>query len=614
MADLQTLKIVFQPEGRTVYVLPDTTAIEAAAQAEIVLETPCGGKGHCGKCRVKIASGCPKPTEHDAKFFTPEELAAGWRLACQTRLVKNAVIEVPQDVRFFGQKILVDGIARKVELDPSLRKIAVQVPQATLDDQACDLDRVRQVLKAALPKPVVSLPFIRTLPAALGTGGDCTLLLKNDELAAVEKSDTTSVCYGVAVDIGTTSVVGALMDLTTGREICSASRMNPQVSRGDDVISRLTYIAENPGGLNELHELILGCVNDVIAELCETAEIAGDDIYEVCTVGNTTMNHIFLNVDPRGIAQSPFAAVVREGINAPAAEMGIRINPAGNVFASPNIAGFVGGDTVGVILATGMMHGSSVRLAIDIGTNGELVLAAKNKVLSCSTAAGPAFEGARIRQGMRAAQGAIDKVIFNDSVEVTTIGNAPARGICGTGLIDSVAEMVRTGVVDYTGRILDPGEFDAPGFLKERIASRDGANLFVLVSADKAHNNHAVSLTQRDVREVQLAKGAIRAGIEILLTEMGLTSSDIDEVYLAGAFGNFIRRSMAKRLGLLPAIPSDRIKFVGNAAGTGAKMLLAARKFREEAEIISRNVRYVELGGRPDFQEQFMMSMLFDAE
>jgi len=614
MADLQTLKIVFQPEGRTVYVLPETTIIEAAAQAEIILETPCGGKGHCGKCRVKIASGCPKPTEHDTKVFAADELAAGWRLACQTKLQKNAVIEVPQDVRFFGQKILVDGIARKVDLDPSFRKIAVRVPQATLDDQTCDLDRVRQVLKAALPKPVVGLPFIRTLPFVLGTGDQCTLLLKNDELAAVEKDDTTSVCYGVAVDIGTTSVVGTLMDLTAGTEIATASRMNPQVSRGDDVISRLTHITENAGGLSELHGLIVGCINDIIAELCETAEIAGDDIYEVCTVGNTTMNHIFLNVDPRGIGQSPFAAVVREGVNITAAEMGIRINRAGNVYASPNIAGFVGGDTVGVILATGMMHGSGVRLAIDIGTNGELVLAAQDRVVSCSTAAGPAFEGARIRQGMRAAQGAIDKVIFNDSVEVTTIGNAPARGICGTGLIDSVAEMVRTGIVDYTGRILDPAEFDAPDFLKQRIVSRDGSNGFVLVPADKAYGNRAVSLTQRDVREVQLAKGAIRAGIEILLKEMGLSSGDIDEVYLAGAFGNFIRRSMAKRLGLLPGIASEKIKFVGNAAGTGAKMLLAARKFREEAEIISRNVRYVELGGRPDFQEQFMMSMLFDAE
>ena len=608
----EAIKIIFQPEGRAVYVLPGTTILEAAGKAGIVLETPCGGKGSCGKCRVKIISGCPQPGEADRKIFSDEELEAGMRSACQNRLTEAAVVEVPYDARFFGQKILVDGIKRDVTLNPTFRKLFVTVPEPTLADPRCDLDRLKGCLAGAVPNPVARLPLIRALPGLLDEHeNQFTVVLENDEIVTIEKGDTTGSCHGVAVDIGTTSVVGMLVDLTTGEEKLVASRMNPQASRGDDVVSRLTYIPENKAGLQELRDSIIDCINDIIAELCEKAGVPSERIYELSAVGNTTMNHIFLGIDPRKIAQAPFAAVLREAANVKAADIGIRINPLANVYTSPNIAGFVGGDTVGVILATGMLHGDSVRLAIDIGTNGELVLATRDRVVSCSTAAGPAFEGARIRFGMRAASGAIDKAVFNEAVHVTTIDNAPARGICGTGLIDSIAEMVRTGVVDYTGRLINADEADMADFIKERIVEAEDANEFVLVQADKTHNGQHIVLTQRDVREVQLAKGAIRAGIEILLVELGLTAADIDEVYLAGAFGNFIRRSMAKRLGLLPDIASEKIAFVGNAAGTGAKMILAAREFRAEAERISREVEYIELAGRPDFQQEFMASMLF---
>jgi len=608
----QTIKVIFQPEGRAVYVLPGTTVLEAAGKAGIVLETPCGGKGTCGKCRVKVASGCPPPTDADRDAFSDDELNEGARLACQNRLTEAAVVEVPQDTRFFGQKILVDGIKRDVKLNPTFRKIFVTVPEATLEDPRCDLDRLKACLVDVTPDPIAKLPLIRALPRLLDEHeNEFTVVLENDEIVTIEKGDTTDHSLGVAVDIGTTTVVGMLIDLITGESKLAASRMNPQVSRGDDIVSRLTYISENGTGLNELHESIIGCVNEIVVELCERTGVPCDHIYELSAVGNTTMNHLFLGIDPRKVAQSPFAAVLREAANVKASQIGIRINPLGNVYTSPNIAGFVGGDTVGVILATGMIHGDSARLAIDIGTNGELVLATKGRVVSCSTAAGPAFEGARIRFGMRAATGAVDKVIFNGGVHVTTIADTPPRGICGTGLIDSVAEMVRTGVVDYTGRIIDTDEADLADFLQERIVKADGSNNFILVDADKTHNGKHILLTQRDVREVQLAKGAIRAGIEILMAELGLTADDIDEVYLAGAFGNFIRRSMAKRLGLLPDIPSERIAFVGNAAATGAKMVLAARELRAEAERISREVRYIELAGRADFQERFATSMLF---
>jgi uncharacterized 2Fe-2S/4Fe-4S cluster protein (DUF4445 family) len=610
--DSGTIRVVFEPEGRAVFVLSGTTIIEAAGKAGIILETPCGGNGTCGKCRVKVVSGRPKPTEADSNIFSPEELKEGMRLACQSRLTREAVVDVPREVRRFRQKILVDGIKRDVTINPTFRKVFVRVAEPTLDDPRCDLDRLKGCLAHVTAQPAANLPLIRMLPHLLDANQDgFTVVLENDDIVTIEKGNTAGSCHGVAIDIGTTSVVGMLVDLVTGEGMFTASRMNPQIVHGDDVVSRLTYISQQEGGLEELRDSIVGCINEIIVELCEKAGIGCSQIYEMCAVGNTTMNHIFLGVDPSQIARSPFAAVYREAVNVKASQLGIRINPLGNIYASPNIAGFVGGDTVGVILATRMLHGDSVRLAIDIGTNGEVVLATKDRVIACSTAAGPAFEGARIRHGMRAANGAIDKVIFNEGVYVTTIADEPARGICGTGLIDSVAEMVRTGVVDHTGRLLTASEAGLPSFLRERIVENVAGNEFILVDGDRTHNGEHIVLTQRDVREVQLAKGAIRAGIEILLAEMGLTAGDINEVYLAGAFGNFIRRSMAKRLGLLPDIPSERITFVGNAAGTGAKMVLAARELRMEAERISGEVEYIELGGRPDFQQEFMESMLF---
>ena len=617
------IKVIFEPEGRAVYVPPGTTILEAAGLAEITIETPCGGKGHCGKCRVRVSAGVQKPTEADEKIFSKKQLAHGMRLACHNRIVEPAVIEVPDEARFFGQKILVDGVRNDVAVCPSFRKVFVNVPAATLEDQSCDLDRLKRQLAWLASQPPASQPLagqqlaaallvVRDLPHSLHEwNNELTVVLQDEHIVALEKGNTASACYGVAVDIGTTTVVGMLVDLASGDQRHAASRINPQVSRGDDVISRLTYIRDDSAGLKDMHDRIVGCINDIVAELCEKSGISADTIYELAAVGNTTMSHVFLGINPGKLAEAPFAAVVREAVNVRAGELGVRINPRGNVYVAPNIAGFVGGDTVGVILATSMMHGHANRLAIDIGTNGELVLATKDRVVSCSTAAGPAFEGARIKQGMRAANGAIDKVIFNGSVEFTTIGNAPPRGICGTGLIDSVAEMVRTGVVDYTGRIITSDEAPLPDFLKERIVRDGDSNDFILVEGAKSHNGHPIRLTQRDVREVQLAKGAMRAGIEILLSELGLTAQDLDEVYLAGAFGNFIRKEMAMQIGLLPEVDPAKIKFVGNAAGTGARMLLTAGACRAEADRISTTVRYVELAGRPDFQQAFMMSMLF---
>ena len=612
----ETLKVTFEPEGRSVYVLKGTNLIEAAGEAGIILNTPCGGQGTCGKCRVQITTGTPEASETDAKALSESELEAGYRLACQTKVQDSLVVFVPDDVRFFEQEILTHGVHRDVAIRPAVTKHHVCLEPATLENPIADADRLLLALKEAAPEAGIDLDVMRELPMRLRSGSDGVTVVYDADakrIITIEEGDTTAENYGVAVDIGTTTVVGMLLDLNTGRQVAVAARTNPQVARGDDVISRITYVQENEQGLKELQETIAGCLNDIIGEVCEKAGIARTRIYEVTVVGNTTMGHIFLGIDPRHIAQAPYAAVYRKAVTTTASRAGLAIHEEGRVFAMPNIAGFVGGDTVGVILATDLMFSDEIRLALDIGTNGEMALGSKDRIIACSTAAGPAFEGARIRFGMRAAEGAVEKVVFNEDVEIRVIGNVPARGLCGTALIDTVAELLRVGVVDCMGKMLSPDEVPASvsDAIRRRVVPGSPGFDFVLVEGERTHNGEPVLLTQKDVREVQLAKGAISAGLSIIMKELGVTTDDIAEVLLAGAFGNFIRRSKAKRIGMIPDLPTQRIRCVGNAAGVGARMVLAARECRELAERISQNADYVELGGRPDFQMEFMNAMIF---
>jgi len=327
--------------------------------------------------------------------------------------------------------------------------------------------------------------------------------------------------------------------------------------------------------------------------------------------GNTTMNHLLLGIDPRSLGEMPFVAAIRDAVNIKARGLGVNMRPGGNIHGVPNITGFVGGDTVGMILAAGMLDDDRLLLAIDIGTNGEIVLGSKAGMVSCSTAAGPAFEGARIRFGMRASDGAIDKVVINSDVEVNVLGGVEPRGICGTGLIDAIAELLRYGIIEPTGRLRKAGELpgDVPDALRARLIEGENGTEFVL--AWNGPEGKPIVLTQKDIREVQLGKGAISAGVATLLAELDVTVDDLDVVLLAGAFGNFIRRSQAKRIGLLPDVPTEKIRFVGNAAGTGAKMVLAARHCRADTERISKECRYIELANRVDFQAAFAESMMF---
>jgi uncharacterized 2Fe-2S/4Fe-4S cluster protein (DUF4445 family) len=605
--------VTFEPEGRTVSVLPGTLLIEAAGKAGIVLETPCGGQGVCGKCRVEITRNAPEPCEADRRMLTKADLERGSRLACQVHVAQEMCVHVPIATRFFEHKILTDGRGRAVTLHPTVTKQHVQLPPPALNDQRADADRLLDALGKAA-KVELDIGVLKTRPTVLRSQNfDVTAVSAEGRLVALEPGDTCAHNYGIAFDIGTTTVVGFLMDLVNGRELAVAARTNPQIPFGDDVVSRIRYATTNANGLRELQEKIVGCLNDIIAECCKTSGIACKHLYEATVVGNTTMSHIFLGVDPEFVAQAPYVAGFRRSVNVLGRDVGLHIHPHGVVHVLPNIAGFVGADTVGVILASGMHEAEERVLAIDIGTNGELVIGNKDRLVSCSTAAGPAFEGARIRYGMRAADGAIDKLIINHDVQYNVIGNLPPRGLCGTALIDLVAELLRVGAVESTGRLLPSDEMPAsvPDAIKRRVVRGESALEFIIVHKEETSTGGALCLTQRDIRELQLAKGAIAAGAAILIKEFGLEPKDLGHVLLAGAFGNFIRRNMARRIGLLPDVPTDRILYIGNAAGAGARMALQSRRCKEEANRISDVTEYLELAGRADFQQEFTNAMMF---
>ena len=604
------VRVTFEPEGRAVHCLEGSVLLEAAVRAGIVLDTPCGGQGTCGKCRVDISVGAPPPSVADGKHFSAKELAAGARLACQTRVTDEMTVQIPAAARFFEQKILTDGTGAQVPLNPTVTKHHLTPPEPSLEDQRADADRVLDSLEVVL-EPCIEV--LNELPDFIRKHKfDVTAVVAEERLLALEGGDTVAQNFGVAFDIGTTTVVGFLLDLHSGRELAVAARTNPQVAFGDDVVTRISH-AGTDEGRRELQKTIVGCLNDIIAECCEQSGVACAHLYEATVVGNTTMNHLFLGIDPEYVAQAPYVAAVRRSVNVRGCDLGLRIHPRGIVHALPNIAGFVGADTVGVILASGMHESEKPVVAIDIGTNGELVAGDRNRLIACSTAAGPAFEGARIKFGMRAADGAIDKVIINEDVEYNVIGNVAPRGLCGTALIDTVAELLRVGAVDETGRLLPPDETPAhtPEAIRRRIVAGESGYNFIIAAADETQVNGPIFLTQRDIREMQLAKGAIAAGINILLAEAGISLDELDRVLLAGAFGNFIRRNMAKAIGLLPDVANERIRYIGNAAGAGARMALLSKRCKDEANAISDRVEYLELAARPDFQREFVSAMMF---
>ena len=401
------------------------------------------------------------------------------------------------------------------------------------------------------------------------------------------------------------------MDLIQGQVLASRAMTNSQNIFGADVISRISYASRGPSQLQELQNKLIAGINMIINELCEECFIKKEEIYQAVVVGNTSMSHLFLGIDPSCLASAPFTPAFLQDVEVEAGEIDLKMLSTGKVIVLPNVAGFVGSDTVGVMLAAGIDSLEGINLIIDIGTNGEIILVGKGKLLTCSTSAGPAFEGAQIKFGMRAVNGAIEGVRITEDVELDIIGAEKAQGICGSGLIEAVAEMVRLGIIDSSGRFLPRSEHlgKLPNGVIERLGNRDGKAEFVLVWACDSANGEDIVITQKDIRELQLAKGAIVAGTRILLKELSVEVKDIDKIMLAGAFGNYINKDSALRIGLLPPVSPEKIFSIGNAAGEGAKMVLLSTVERARAAVLAKKARHIELSIQKDFQAEFINSL-----
>jgi uncharacterized 2Fe-2S/4Fe-4S cluster protein (DUF4445 family) len=605
------IKVVLLPEEKEIFVIPGTSALEAAGLANILMEASCGGKGLCGKCKIRVLEGGIPSNPAEEKVLGRQAIDLGFRMACQAKINSECKIFIPAQTRLSAQKILTSGIEGEKQIHPSVWKQYVELPAVTLENQVSDLDLLRENVQENFCTNIYVLRKVHSFLKSHNYRGTC--VFSDGELINLEQENTTGINYGAAFDIGTTTVVGALLDTNTGKEIALSSRMNPQVVYGDDVVSRIRFIIDSRDGLDRLHFAIIGTMNEMLHEMAVSAGISAEHIYKIVLCGNSTMQHIVLRISPEGLGSIPFSLVFREGIDVKAKRLGLQISPDGTVYTFPNIGGFVGGDTVGVILSTSQYRGEKINLSVDIGTNGEIVLGNSKRLISASTAAGPAFEGARISQGMRASAGAIEKVVFAEDVFVSTIANHPACGICGSGLIDAVAEMLRTGIIDETGRLQPPDKLKGKVCEKiaERIEQRKTGFDFRLVDAENTRDGHPIFITQKDIRELQLGKAAIFAGIRILEKQYGITDNDISEIFLAGGFGNFIRRSSAKRIGLIPNIQSEKIRFVGNASLSGAKLLLLSRKLHSVVETISTQTEYIELSISEDFQNEFANAMMF---
>jgi len=609
------VSIVFQPEGLRAQVPEGTTVMDAARKVGIDIVAPCGGIGECGKCKVEIFKGKISETSADQFWLTEKERQRGFRLACMARVNQDVVVRIPFATRLFSQKILTTGSGEPVDLDPCVRKFFVQMKPPDVVDQRGDFERLLDTLGLNRSEYSVNVEFLHQLSNRFRKADySGTAVFVGNQLVDFQPEDTTSKQFAVALDVGTTTIVGTLINLKAGEQVEVMSQMNPQMSFGDDLISRIDYASTHPMGVLELQRRVVRAINDLIAEAAEKADVFREDIYEIVMVGNTAMHHIFLGLPPQFLGQAPFAPTIQSSVRVASKELGLKIYPRGQVYTFPNIAGFVGGDAVSVALATGLTERKGNYLAVDIGTNGEILLAVNGHLLAASAAAGPAFEGARISQGMRGTTGAIERIQIKDNrLVLEVIENVPPIGICGSGLIDAVAELRRVGLIDQTGRMVESTDENAnlPDEISRRLIDHSHGKAFVLATEEEAGIGQPILITQKDVRELQLAKGAIAAAVNILLKEAGLSAQDLDEILLAGAFGNYLDRVSARRIGLIPPVPVEKIRFVGNAASGGAQMAVVSKEARRKAEKIAREARHIELSVRPDFQEEFMDAMFF---
>lgn len=611
---MKRVNVIFQPSGKQGEVPLGKTVLEASQALGIGIESLCGGEKSCGKCKVRVITGnLSSLTDEEAHFITESERVKGYRLSCAAKLIEDVTIFVPEESLIPNRVAKKEIIQRSIEIHPAITPYFIEMHPPSLHDLLGDADRLKKSLSEIyhLPSLQIDPLALRKLSHALREGNwKVTALAWMDREILDVIPGRAPDRYGLAIDIGTTTVAGYLCNLMTGETVVKESLLNPQVPYGEDVISRINYTITHADGLERLHRAIIDGLNQLIKTSAEEAHISPHDILDVTVVGNTLMHHLLLGLDPRYLGISPFPPVFSQSMNLKARDLGLWVHPSAYVHLLPIEAGFVGADNVGVLVAEEPHKREEIVLIIDVGTNGELVLGNRNQLLSASCATGPAFEGAHIKFGMRAAPGAIERVKMDPGtfeVDFKVIGethwkskDTRAKGICGSGIIDAIAEFYRKGVIDKSGRFVK-------GLPSSRLIFSDGKPEFVIAWKDETSIGKEITITQQDVRNVQLAKAALYAGAKLMMKKLGVEKPE--RVLLAGAFGSYIDPEKAMVLGMFPDCDLKNVSAVGNAAGEGARIALLNREKRLEAEEVARKVTYMELAVEPDFQKEFIEAM-----
>jgi uncharacterized 2Fe-2S/4Fe-4S cluster protein (DUF4445 family) len=603
------VKVLFEPYGRMVEAKISSTLLDVAQKNGIGIRSECGGKQVCGKCRVIVndQAGLNHITDREKPVLSEDEITNGYRLACETRLTSGSdkvTVMVPAESRLRPRRFTEWSEERRVRPEPTVKKYPVTVTKPSLEDRMSDVERLLDAFQRehGLGDLAVDLQIERELPNALHSSDAITATIWDEsEIISIEAGNTSEKLFGLAIDVGTSKISCSLVNLGNGEAIRSVSMENPQIAYGEDVISRIAFSQERAGNRRVLQESVIGGVNVLVGQLCSEMGLRTENIYEAVLVGNTAMHHLLLGLEPKYLARSPFTPVSRSLVDVKARDLGIGINSCGHVLFLPIIDGFVGADAVADILSAGIYRSGGPALLLDIGTNTEVILRHGGRIICCSCASGPAFEGVHIDHGMKAVDGAIESIRIDKEthdVGFKVLGEGKPVGLCGSAIIDAVAQLLRIGIINNIGK------FNA-GIKTPRLREAEKNKEFVIAWSEEAGIDSDITISERDINEVLLAKAAIYSAGAVLMKKMGVEKEELRKVLIAGAFGSHVDKRNAKAIGLIPDIDDGRISFLGNAALAGAKMVLSSRSMRRRAEDIPSEVEYVELAISEEFRREF---------
>ncbi|EHQ35520.1 ASKHA domain-containing protein [Methanoplanus limicola] len=599
-----SVSVMFEPDGKVVSGTSDTL-LELALNGNVSLRGECGGAGTCGKCRVQIIrhyGSLNELTRTEEEKLSDDEIKDGYRLACQAKILSgNCTVYIPPGSRSAKREISAVGLDEDVTPEPAVKKIHIHIGKSSFSDIRPDLERLRSELRC--PKETeISLGTLTELPKILRKSGwDVTVGMYGNRIISVEPGDTTEEIFGISVDIGSSKVICHLVNLITGETIARANAENPQVMYGEDIVSRITYASRKPENLGKLRRLIADTINFLIDSVCRQSGISPESVYDMVFVGNSVMHHIFLGITPKYIGVAPFIPAVGDLVSFPAKDLSLNMNGEGLVTAIPLIGGYIGSDAVANLLITKIYEQDEISLVIDIGTNSEILLGNSEKILACSAPSGPSFEGAHISSGMKAVSGAIESVKIEDgNVIYRTIDDVKPKGICGSGVIDLVAELYREKIITGTGKFRD---------LSHPKIKVDGVPEFVIEESFDTGNNGDITITEKDINEFLLAKGSLKTGWTILAEKFGIEPSQIKKVYLAGSFGTHVNIENAVILDIIPGIKRENIVFAGETAVGGAKIALKSVHERRKLEKILEKVEYIELSVEKSFNRRYIRSI-----